>query len=589
MADITVADALARTLEKLGVEYVFGVNGHGNWAFLDAVVHRSNINGIPARNEDQAVQMADGYWRMRRRPPLAVVTTSVGPGAMNAVPAIAGAFYESTAMLLVIGSGPTVWFDRGGIQETYRYGPEEFIQIVKPITKKASLVNRPDTAVSALLRAWRAAVTGRPGPVVLQVPFDIQHTKIPDALPDPMPWLGWHPPAPDAQGLAAALDLVKRAQRPLIVVGSGIHNARAWESLQRFAELTDTPVATTATGKGAFSETHRLSLGSIGRSGTGHANEAGRRCDLLIALGTHFSDIDTAGWTLFDIPAKTRLIHVDVDPTELNRVYPAEVPLSSDAGAALETFVTGLGNAGVAHADWRRDLDGLRLEWESKVAPLANSNSAPLHYARICHDTGTVVGEVDPEMPVFVDTGHLISFAPAFLKASSHNYTNNAYFHRMGWSASAVIGASLAIGKRRALAVLGDGSFMMGGTSLATAFEQHTPVTWVVLNNRSLQVERESMLRLYGNESFCDYKDTATGELWNPDFCKWAEAMGATAVKVTRPEEYAPALRKALESGVPSVVDVEVDLEIPGYRPVWYPYPSRFDEPWSPRVLDRQF
>lgn len=589
MAGITVADAIAKTLEKMGVEYVFGVNGHGNWAFLDAVVQRTKMAGIPARNEDQAVQMADGYWRMRRRPPFAVVTTSVGPGAMNTVPALAGAFYESVAMLLIVGAGATSWFDRGGIQETYRYGPEEWVQVVKPITKKASLVTRPDTAVAALLRACRTAVTGRPGPVVLQVPFDIQHATIPDDLPDPSPWLDWRAPAPDAKSLGEALDLLRRAKRPLIVVGSGVHNARAYEALQHFAELSDTPVATTSTGKGAFAETHALSLGAIGRSGTGHANEAGRRCDLLFALGTHLTEVDTAGWTLFDVPAKTRLIHVDIDPSELGRVYPTELALPCDAGAALEAFAAALGNAAMSHGEWRGELDGLRREWEKNTATLRGAAGAPLHYARICHDTGAVVGEVDPEIPVFVDTGHLISFAPAFLRANSRHYAHSGYFHRMGWSASAAIGASFALGKRPALALIGDGSFLMGGTSLATAFEQHTPVTWVLLNNRSLQVERESMLRLYGNESFCDYRDTATGELWNPDFCRWAEAMGVAAQKVSRPEDYAPALKKALESGVPSLVDVEVDLEVPGYRPVWYPYPTRFDETWSPQILDRQF
>ncbi len=185
--------------------------------------------------------------------------------------------------------------------------------------------------------------------------------------------------------------------------------------------------------------------------------------------------------------------------------------------------------------EWLDEIDRERHAWEDEVAPQRGSNLAPLHYARICHDTGEVVAEIDREMPVFFDTGHLLSFAPPFLKSSSRYIAHNGYFHRMGWSASAIIGASIAMGNRPALALIGDGSFLMGGTAVATAFEQGLPVIWVVMNNRTLQIERELMLRLYGREAFCDYRELATGKLWNPDLVKWAEAMGAQAFRVQHP------------------------------------------------------
>ena len=155
-------------------------------------------------------------------------------------------------------------------------------------------------------------------------------------------------------------------------------------------------------------------------------------------------------------------------------------------------------------------------------------------------------------MPVFFDTGHLLSFAPPFLKTSSRHIAHNGFFHRMGWSASAVIGASIALGNRPVLALIGDGSFIMGGTAVATAVEQNLPVIWVVMNNRTLQIERELMIRLYGRKSFCDYRKTTTGELWNPDIAKWAEAMGAEAFHVSRAEDYAPAVRRAIDARHPS-------------------------------------
>lgn len=583
MAKITVSLALARMLERLGTEVVFGVNGHGNWALLDALVHETRIRGVPARVEDQAVQMADGWWRMRRSGPLPVVLTSVGPGNMNIVPAVATAYYESVAMMVIAGAGATHWFDRGGIEEAYRSGPEDWVGTLKPITKRALMVTRPDNALDMILRAYHLAISGRPGPVVVQIPFDIQNTLISDVIPDPAPYARWSPPAPDPAGIEAATALLAEAKRPLLVTGSGIHNARAWDALLAFAEATGTPVATTATGKGGFPERHRLSVGCVGRAGTGHGNAAARRSDLVIGVGTHFSDIDTGGWTLFGIPRSARLVHLDIDSTELQRAYPTDVALTCDARLGLEALTRAAREAGTeARGEWLSEIAASREAWLAEVADQRRSSIAPLHYARICHDTAEVVAAIDPDMPLLFDTGHLLSFAPPFLTASSRNIAHNGFFHRMGWSASAVVGACIAAGNRPSLALIGDGSFLMGGTAVATATEQNLPITWVVMNNRSLQIERELMMKLYGREAFCDYRKVATGELWNPDISGWAKAMGAEPIKVRTADEYAPALRRALTSGRPTVVDVDVSLDVTGYRSVWYPYPADFYQSWAP-------
>lgn len=585
MAKVTVAQAIARVLERIGTEVVFGVNGHGNWALLDALVNDTRIRGVPARVEDQAVQMADGYWRMRRAAPLPVVTTSVGPGNMNIVPAVATAFYESIALLVLAGAGATHWFDRGGMEESYRNGPEDWVAVLKPITKKSFMVTRPDNAVDMVLRAYQAAISGRPGPVVVQIPFDIQHTQIDDDLPDPAPWLRCRAPAPDPEGVAEAIAILAAAERPMIVVGSGVHNARARQELLAFAEAGGIPVATTATGKAAFPEAHRLSLGCIGRAGTGQANAAARACDAVVGVGTHFTDIDTGGWTLFDIPGKTRLIHLDIDPGELGRAYPTAVAITCDARLGLAALAAAAREAKLAErTGWLARLAEERQSWQASVAEQGHSDLAPLHYARICRDTGEVIAALDPEMPVFFDTGHLLSFAPAFLRASSPNVAHDGFFHRMGWSASAIIGASIAMGDRPALALIGDGSFIMGGTAVATAVEQKLPLVWVVLNNRSLQIERELMFRLYGRETFCDYRKSGDDALWNPDIAKWAEAMGAAAMHVAKADDYAPVLRRALARRAPVVIDVDVSLDVKGYRSVWYPYPTDFYQPWKPGV-----
>jgi acetolactate synthase-1/2/3 large subunit len=583
MGQITLARALAKLLEKMGTEVVFGVNGHGNWALLDQLVHETKIRGVPARAEDQAVQMADGWWRVRRSAPLPIVTTSVGPGNMNIVPAVATAFYESIGMVVIASAGATHWFDRGGIEEAYRHGPEDWTAVLKPITKRALMVTRPDNALDMFLRAYRVAITGRPGPVVIQIPFDIQSTLVSDDLPDPTPYLSWHPPSPDPEGVKKAVSLLQAAKRPLIAVGSGIANSRAWDELLAFAERGGIPVATTSTGKGAFPEDHRLSVGCIGRAGTGHGNQAAGRADLVIGIGTHFSDVDTGGWTIFDIPAGAKLIHLDIDSTELGRAYPTAVALTCDARLGLRALTEGLREAAVKEQSaWLKEIDRERNAWNTSVDDQRTSNIAPLHYARICNDTGEVAAKENPQMPVFFDTGHLLSFAPPFMRAVSHNVAHNGFFHRMGWSTSAIVGASMAAGGGPALALLGDGSFLMGGTAVATAVEQNLPVTWVVLNNCSLQIERELMFRLYGRESFCDYRRVGHDGLWNPDLCKWSESMGAVARRVTKPEQYAPALARAIRSRKPTVIVVETALDIKGYRSVWYPYPNDFHQTWKP-------
>ena len=580
MAKMRVATAIVKFLEKMGTEYVFGFNGHGNWALLDAIVHESKIKAIGARAEDQATHMADGYFRMKRKPPLPVVCTTVGPGNMNICSALANAFYESSAMLVLAGGGPTQWYERGGIEEAYRFGPEEWFQMVRPISKKAVLVHRPDTALEMVMRAYKVAATGRPGPVVVQIPFDIQHTEIEiGEIPEPRQWVEQFEPGPDLNGIREAARLIAKSERPMIVVSSGVHSSLAHRELKELAEAFGIPVGTTFLGKGSFPEEHELSLGTVGRNGTGQGVKAAQNCDVLIAVGTHFSDFDTGAWTLYGIPSKTKLIHIDIDPTEISRVYPTEVGLVADAKLALQALKEELGRAGLAKSktgSWLQQIKNWKKDWEKEVETLKHSPLSPLHYARLCNDAWEAVQEVDPQTSVLFDTGHVLSFGGAFFRSTSRFISHCGHFHRMGWPAPAILGAKLANPDHPAVAFVGDGGFMMTGTSISTALEYDLPVVWIVLNNKTLQIERETMIRFYGRESLCDFKIQKTGEPWNPDFVKFAGSMGIEAARISKPEEIKPALRKALTSGKPYVIDAAINVNIESYRPIWYRFPSDF-------------
>jgi acetolactate synthase-1/2/3 large subunit len=580
-----VADAIAKTLESMGTEYVFGLNGHGNWALLDALVHGTNIDVVATRAEDQAVHMADCYWRMRRNPPLAVVTTSVGPGNVNITPAVATAFFESSALMVLAGGGATQWYERGAIEEFYRYGPEEWTASLRTMTKKAFAVNRPDTALEMVLRAYKTAISGRPGPVVVQIPYDIQHTEIDlNSLPETSQWVTVSRPGPDPDAIDRAAELISSSLRPLIVVSSGIHNARAWNELRRLVDDYQIPVETAVPGKGAVPETHPLSLGCVGRAGTGQANQAARECDVLIGIGTRFGDIDTGGWSLHEIPGDTQLIHIDIDDGELARVYPTTVAIVSDARLALNALHSALADRKQAdRGDWLRHLAQLRQQWLEEVLPLRRSDAAPMGYARVFSDVSEVINGLDEQATVLFDTGHALSFGPSFLEARSRNYIHSGFFHRMGWSVPGLIGAKLGNPDHLALALVGDGSFIMAGSAIATAVELQLPVVYVVLNNRTLQIERELMLKNYGRHALTDYVRRDTSAPYGPDFAAWAESFGAAGVTVTDPKSLKGEITDALKSGAPCVVQVEIDPESAGYRSVAYAYPTDFAVRGLPR------
>jgi len=301
MARITAAQAVARFLKKIGTKRYYLYNGHANWGLLDALEYDVGIAGIRTRHEIHAIHMADIEWRMRRTLPIPVTCTTVGPGNFNTIPGIAEAFYDSTPMLCLMASGPTKWLGRGGIQEVYRYGDDEFMQMFKPITKLAATTLRPDTAVQTVMRAYKTAITGRPGPVVVYMPLDVQNTLIDADEPDIEGFVtSLRQPGPDSDAIEAAVELLAGAERAVVYVGTGIGNARAWDALKEFAEEAQIPVATTFGGKGGLAENHPLSLGVVDRSGTGHGVRAAVEADVMLAIGGRFNDLNTAGWSFYE-------------------------------------------------------------------------------------------------------------------------------------------------------------------------------------------------------------------------------------------------------------------------------------------------
>ncbi|MCA3251420.1 MAG: thiamine pyrophosphate-binding protein [Pseudomonadota bacterium] len=571
MPRMTAAQTVAHFLRRAGTKRYYLYNGHANWGLLDALEYEARIPGIRMRHEIHAIHAADVEWRMRRELPIPVTCTTVGPGNFNTIPGIAEAFYDSTPMLCLMAGGPTKWYGRGGIQEVYRYGDDEFTQLFKNITKGAFTTYRPDTALRTVMRAYKTAITGRPGPVVVYMPLDVQNTEVEVDLPtrkELADWLLPHPPAPDPDAVAAAVALLAKARRPLIYTSSGVLNAHAWDDLRAFAEAAQIPVATTFGGKGGIPEDHPLSLGVCDRSGTGHAVKAAQEADLVLGIGVRFNDLNTAGWTIFDIPRKTTLVHVDIDPGEIGRVYPARIGMVADAKRALKALQAAWQQGGhePRRAAWLRQIAGWRKAWTAEVRAAVTSDAEPLHYARIVKDTSDAVNAFDPQASLVCDTGFIMNYVPAFYTLKSPWFaTNNQQFGQMGFAPPGVVGAGMERRRHPVVVFVGDQSFVHTGLALATATEYGVPGVVIVLNNKTIQAEVEGAQAKFGRGVGDHYRIEKTGEPWNPDISQIAAAMRARVFRVERAADFKPAVEAALASGQLCVIDVECSSTIKRY------------------------
>jgi len=318
--------------------------------------------------------------------------------------------------------------------------------------------------LQSAMRAYKAAITGRPGPVVVYMPLDVQNTAVEIDMPDIAGWLNnIHGPGPDADAIAQAVELMAKADRPVIWAGTGVNNARAWDGLRSFAEKTKIPVATNFGAKGALPEDHPLSLGVVDRSGTGHGVRAAVEADLVVNIGARFNDLNTAGWSFYNFGKSQKLVHIDIDPGEIGRVYPVDVGIVSDAGkalAALDKAWKGTPRT----APWLASIDGWRKDWLKEVAPLVQSDLAPLHYARIVKDVSDAMNAIAPDASVVCDTGFIMNFMPAFFTLKHPWFaTNNQQFGQMGFAPPGVVGAGLERKGKQVVVFVGDQSFIHTG------------------------------------------------------------------------------------------------------------------------------
>ena len=587
MAPISGGEVIVEYLIREKVPYVFGLCGHGNVGFLDALYDRAEaLPTISTRHEQTAGHMADAYFRVAHRP--VATLTSCGPGSCNIPIALACAFMDSSAFLAITANVPTSQFNRAPFQETYRHFQADFPSVIKPYVKRSWQPTRVDMLPVALRQAFSTMLGGRPGPVNLDVPFNVFKERDEVEVPDPEEWRQGISSRSegDPEVISRALDLLLRAKRPLILIGHGVALSEAGEEVTAFARRTQIPVIFLPNAFGTLDMTDPLALGFIGRNGNYAANEAARTCDVLLALGVRFDDRSSSSWIpgySYNIPP-TKLIHVDIDVEEIGRNYPVHIGMVADARTVLRQMLAVLdakrvGGPGEDRRAWLADTAKWRKDWEEFIRPGWASEVMPMHPQRVVEALRKVMPDEGIILP---DSGIHHNWIVQFWKARRPQTVLNTWgFAAMGFGVCGVLGAKLAAPDRPCVAVCGDGGFMMRPDVLCTAVEYDIPAVWLIWNNFAYGAIRDIQTGMLDKREIAtSFVRQSTGEFYNPDFVALARACGVEGIRVERPADLPGAIETAIKANAPFVLDVHVnrDIKPPGVG-TWELPPLPYGEP----------
>jgi acetolactate synthase-1/2/3 large subunit len=572
MTKLTGGQIVARTLKSYGVEFVAGIPGHGIWTLTDAFLDReSTIRFIQVFHEQSAVHLADGYFRVSGKPMVAV--TSIGAGASNTVIGMGTAFTDSTSLLLITGGPPTHMRGHGLLQELERYTDNDFPKIAEAVSKRHWVATRVAELPFIMHRAWNSMLTGRPGPVHIEIPMDVQAE---DADVSVHPIAARVPVGkvfPDPQAVGRAVEVLKAAERPVMVIGGGVITSEASAEVLALAELWKIPVVTTWNGKSGFPEDHELFAGSVGQTGTPCGNKIAAGADVVVAVGCRFTDWSSSSYAkgvTFSIPP-ARLVHIDIDPHEIGKNYPAEVGIVADARQALAQIAQGLSGQSVARTAYLTVLAELKQEWEKLLATRRDSDRFPFTSQRpigalrkvFPRDTifvvgsGNTQGAVKQTLPVYQPRTHLTSGG----------------FSSMGWAVPAAIGAKLAAPHQPVVCILGDGDFLMTSQEIAICVTNNIPVVFVIQNNSGYMSIRGGQRKQMDRHVATEF-NRPDGTPYSPDYKALGEAFGLKSWRVERPQDLEPILRQALVANAPVLIEVPTDRDAAGpWVPGWWDFP----------------
>lgn len=518
------AQALIKTLDSLGVEYIFGYSGGAAIPIFDALVTvKSNIEFVLARHEQGCCHMADGYARATGKPAVVLVTS--GPGAGNTITGIMTAQMDSVPMIILCGQQVTWMLGKDAFQEADIFG------ITMPVVKHNYLVKDTNEIPRVAREAYHIATSGRPGPVLIDLPKDISQGSFSGDMDPEFDLPGYQPEKSysiEAEPIDEALQLIHKAQRPLILAGHGTMISGADAELKELAETLNCPVTSTLLGKGVFPEEHPLSLGMLGMHGTAYANKAICGCDLLINVGSRFDDRIIGQADQFCKDAK--IIHIDIDASEMDKMIKTDVKIIADAKTALTEINKRI--SGLPTESWLAEIEG----WKKKF-PLSYRKQGGLRMQQVIDEMYQIAGG---DAIVTTDVGQHQMWAAQFYKTNaSWKWISSGGAGTMGFGFPAAIGAQLACPDETVISISGDGGFQMTLFELSTAAIHKLPIKIVVLNNHYLGMVRQ------WQELFFEDRESGVDLEGNPDFCKLAAAYGIPSFNIKRPADVKKQLEKA--------------------------------------------
>ncbi len=540
---LTGAQIMMEVLKEEGVDTIFGFPGGAVIDIYDELA-KTDIEHILVRHEQGAVHAADGYARAGGKTGVCLVTS--GPGATNTVTGIASAYMDSIPMVIFTGQVPTQLIGNDAFQEV------DIVGITRPCTKHNYLVQSTEEFPKIIKEAFYLARSGRPGPVLVDIPKDVTKMSIDYQSLGDVQLKSYNPTYnPNMKQLRKVIGLIEQSKRPVIFAGGGIILSKAAAELTQFAQKTRIPVTTSLMGLGAFPGTDPLWLGMIGMHGTYRANMSTGACDLLISIGVRFDDRVTGKTDAF--AAQAKIVHIDIDPTSIRKNIPVTIPIVGDCKISLNHL-----NALIDEADLG-DVAQKRQNWLAQIEEW--KNTTPLAYKQEDTIKPQYVVEklyelTNGEAIITTEVGQNQMWAAQYYHFDRPNhFITSGGLGCMGFGLPAAIGAQKACPDKLVVDIAGDGSIQMNIQEMATAVQSGLPVKVVILNNAYLGMVRQ------WQELFYDKRYACTGMDCAPDFVKLAEAFGAVGLRASKPQEVEPVLKEGLSVSGPVIMDFKVDRE----------------------------
>ncbi|MCL4458057.1 MAG: thiamine pyrophosphate-binding protein [Nitrospirae bacterium] len=548
---MTAAELIIKCLEDHGVEYIFGIPG-GALEPLNNALYKSKIKVIVTKHEEGAAFMADGYARLSGK--IGVCCGTSGPGATNLITGIASSYADSIPVLVLTGQVSTSVFGKGAVQEF----TSEWLSIVdmfRSITKYSDMIINEKKTQEMVSRALRTALTGRTGPVHLNLPTDIMKREV--SYKGGRISIG-QAAVFDREGVKKAARLLLSAKRPVMIAGWGTVLSRADKELLELSEMMDIPVATSQKGKGIFNELHPLSLGVLGFAGSPIAKKyiMENSVDVMLAIGTSFNEWMTSGWDERLLPSVAK-IQLDIDPDEIGKNYPVTVGIVGDAKVVLRELIYELKRQGkkISVGD-RRQREAKRLKKKFALIDrqeLIRSGGMPYKPQRLMKD---LMDSLPENAIYFADNGNSMAWAIRYINIlEPYSFYVPLGFASMGYAVASPVGAKLASPERPVITLVGDGGFLMNGMEVATASNYKIPVIWVIMNNSMLGM-------VYHARKLASLPEGIPSRFKRVDFVKIAEGLGARGIRITKPGKInRKMINDIISSGVPTVLDVIIDPE----------------------------